>query len=209
VSGYASGCYGDFQWAGSAGYRADPGTFTLGGSLRRPLTESIALYSNASYEAKRANWGVGFGIEFSLGGARSCSSCCTTRACCSTTKVSHRHQAMIETQSPDQEILLVNVPPQGEFPEPDSSAGEFPLLLDEQPVIPISDPVDNRISSWTRRYKNWNTRSLLILTPADVERSLNADGLTNRTQDKIQSPFTKFSLQTNGGFGRTDGRRSD
>ena len=208
ISGYASGQVGCVQWAGSAGYRADPGTFLVSGSVRRPLTESIALFSNASYEGKRGNWGVGFGIEFSFGGGKGATTCCSAPCCCASSSSTRSQQTVIRAQSPDSEIQLVNVPPQGDFPEPDKSAGEFPLFLDEQPVTPFSDPVDNRVS-WTRRYKNWSTRSLLILTPAEVERGLNADGLTDRTQDQIQSPFTKFSIQTNGGFGRTDGRRID
>lgn len=209
VSGYVAGRAGDLQWAGSAGYRDDPGTFTVSGNLRRPINESMALFSNASYEANRGNWGVAFGIEFSFGGSNCSTSCCNTPCCSTKYHAADNQQTVIRAQNPDTDIQLVNVPSQSEFPDPDNNAGEFPLMPDTPTISPITN-LNNRITnSWTNRYKNWSTRSLLILTPAEVERGLNADGLTNRMQDQFQSQFTKFSVQTNGGFGRTDGRRID
>ena len=206
VSGYASGCMGDYQWGASAGYRDDPGTFTLSGNVRRPITESIALFSAASYEGNRGNWGVGFGVEFSFGGSARNTTCCCTTPC----HAPLSPKTVIRAQNSDEaDILLVNVPPQKEFPDPDSNTGEFPLMPEAPTISPFTN-LNNRITnSWTNRYKNWSTRSLMILTPENVERGLNVDGLTNRMQDQLQSPFTKFSVQTNGGFGRTDGRRID
>ena len=204
ISGYAAGNMGELQWSTSLGYRNDPGTFTVSGGLRRPINETVALFSNASYEGNRGNWGVGFGVEFSFGGGST-----QTTACCSTTSchAARRQHTVIRAQSPDEaEVLLVNVPSENKFPDPNSNAGEFPLT----PNVPLITPLPNLYpESWTDRYQNWSTRSLLILTPADVQRALNANGLTDRTQDDLQSPFSKFSVQTNGDIGRTDGGRNE
>lgn len=207
ISGYAAGNMGELQWSTSLGYRNDPGTFTVSGGLRRPINETVALFSNASYEGNRGNWGVGFGVEFSFGGGTTQSTaCCSTTGCHSNRS---QHTVIRAQNSDEDEVLLANVPSENEFPDPDSNAGEFPFTPNVTSITPFPY-LDNRITdSWTRRYQNWNTRSLLILTPADVERGLNADGFTDRTQDQLQSPFSKFSVQTNGGFGRTDGRRID
>jgi hypothetical protein len=66
---------------------------------------------------------------------------------------------------------------------------------------------------WTKRWFQWNARQLTVALPHDFWRALNADGLTDRTQDAIQSALGRFGLRTRGraglGVGRTDGRQQD
>lgn len=67
ISMYVGGQIGLTQWAAIAGYRDDPDTGYLAGSVTRQLTDRVAIYANGSYSWRVGNWAAGAGLEVRFG----------------------------------------------------------------------------------------------------------------------------------------------
>lgn len=204
---YVSSRIRDLQSAIVVGHRSSADTMYFGLNLRRPLGDQVALFGTANYEHATGNWGAIGGVEIAIGpnlsrGSRYASSGDAEYA----VRIERARPVQVRAQSPDSTTRLVNLP-RGPLSPPELGSGRFPLGLGdaEQETVGFEEYDDSITSSWTQRYFNWNTRQATVLMPHEVWRGLAGKGLTDRTQNAIQSPFTRFNLQTNGRFGRTDG----
>jgi hypothetical protein len=190
IGGYLSGRVKQVQWSALAGYRDSPGTLVLAGNLRRPLNDRFALFAGGSFEERRANWGAVFGVELSFGPRQH-------SACCALDSTSSYARA----QSPDSALEIAYVP-QGTTETPSTDLGQFPHGLGEASTPPLDTTPEEL---WTARYRNWNTRPLVILWAHEMTRALNYDGLTDDMQNEIQKAAGKVGPRTNGEIGRLDG----
>jgi hypothetical protein len=199
AAGYLSGQRFATDWTLLAGYRELPGTFFLGGEVRRALSDTMSLFVGGSYEEDRGNWAAAVGLEFAFGPSSGrCGRCCYTSAATSQAPIA------LASHSTPRGVPIRNINVPGDVTEqPPANAGEFPLGLGAaEPAVAMFD------EPWTSRYYNWNPRQALTPRPEDAWRGMNLNGLVG-PQNDIQAPFSKFSPRTNGGFGRTDGRTLD